>query len=156
MAKPIFKLLTWSLKFESDMIKVPDFKATLPIAGSYELEAVAGNADRATGNAVVTPIPLTDVPGTLPIILLVIKVAAASIKDLIKPLRVRLNKTGGTAADHTEWREMNAEIAKSGMLYAKFLIDPMQTREKDWALEVENPNASDLGIQIQVAFGTSP
>ena len=156
---PKYKALNWSVKFEAEGLKALEFKDFLNLAGSYDLDATAEHVNAVGGPAKETRIPLSDVPGDLTILLLVVKVDAANTKDILKPLKVRLDLPANpaavppVAADKTADRDMNVDAAKAGIAFARIFKDPFSTKAKTWDLVIGNPNLTDIPVQIQVVYG---
>jgi hypothetical protein len=154
MAGPTYKQLSWTVKFTSDVVKVPDVTSATPIAGSYDLpQAADPTEDDDYGLYDV----LSYAPDGSPIEIIVVKVDAASLKDLQSPLRIRLflpevKGDKPAPAKHTDWRPVTADSGKNGVVYASMLTD-FATKAKSWKLQVDNENLVSINLVVTVAYG---
>lgn len=148
-----YKQLGWTMKFEGDAVKVPDVKGSLPVAGSYDITVPIAKHDPCNPKAVAT-VDFADTPAGLPIVLVVVKLDPAGAGGLVKPLKLQLfdkdHKPHGGA------RYLTPDAGKSGLVYSIVVRGFAPPYDNASTLQVENENASDLSLQVQVAYGPKP
>jgi hypothetical protein len=155
MPAPTYKQLSWTVKFTSDLVKVPDITSSTPLVSSYDLPV---SAPPATDAEEYTSFPVFQyVPAGNPIMIVVVKVDPASIKDLAGPLRLRFSPPAGDKEDDTPeptpWRLVTPDGAKNGVAYTGLFTENAIPAGNDWQLDVKNENLTAIDLIVTVAYG---
>lgn len=143
---PTYKTLTWTLKVEGDVFKVPDIKspAGIKVAGSFDVSMKIGKAaDPCVPTAVEAPLNSV-IPAGNRIVALVIKLDPATPKET-RSIWIDDKKNTKVGIG----RELGLDATRAAIVY--FLKFPtVAVPDHLWLL---SDNASDITITISVAFG---
>ncbi len=143
-----YKHLNWtvSLKFDNDLLKVPDIKPDpIDVVGVLEGSVAIPSRDQ-RGDPTTTPITLSDVP-TDRIILVILTLNPGTPKDF-KPLHVAL-KHGDTTGPT---RDLYGDTGKNVLAYFEKIAGWEPPAKAD-TIVVTNENYADAKLTVQVAYG---